>query len=754
MNPLKLWYEQPASEWVEALPIGNGRLGAMVFGGIGAERVQFNESTVWTGHPHCYDHEGALHALPRMRQLLAEARTSFLRGDIEAAGCLQKEAEQIGMREFMSVPLRQKAYQPCGDLRLLFHGGGEAAEYHRELDLDSAVATVRYRIGDTVFKRECFASNPGDVIVLRITGDRPGKIGFMARMDSPHVSATTGNYPRAILRNGSQLALAGCVASDGVSFEARLQVEAQGGRVGFMNDAVMVEGADAVTLLLTVATNVRNFADLGADPAARCDAILAPLRGKDYEMLLAEHVADYRTLFRRVSLDLGETPAATLPTDRRLERSADGNDPGLAALVFQYGRYLLISSSRPGGQPANLQGVWNDQMCPPWDSKLTTNINLQMNYWPAEVTNLSECAEPLFDLIAECAETGARTARTHYGARGWVVHHNTDLWRGTAPINGSDHGIWVTGGAWLCLHLWEHYLYTEDPVFLARRAYPLMKQAALFFLDFLSEDPVSGFLVSSPSHSPEHGGLVVGAAMDHQIIRDLFANTAAAARRLDLDPDLAAQLAATGARIAPDQVGRHGQLQEWLEDKDDPNDQHRHVSHLWAVYPGAGITPSEKALLDAARQSLIFRGDRANGWSMGWRVNLWARFLEGDHAHLTLTQLLRPAHHSAGTGNGGLYPNLFVACPPFQIDSNFGTPAGIAEMLLQSHRGELHLLPALPGAWPTGAVKGLRARGNYTVDITWRDGVVTDYRVVSPIPREVRVRVNGHQELVSADVQE
>jgi len=716
---LKLWYKQPSKQWEDALPVGNGKLAAMVFGGVKTERIQFNEETLWTGEPRSYAHKGASQYLDQIRTLLNEEK--------------QKEAEDLATREFMGVPMRQMAYQAFGDLYMDFMNHENFTDYSRELDLQDGIARVKYKSNGATFTREVFASYPAKAIYIKLKTDQSGKLNFVLRMDAIHLD-------KKMTTNGNELTLHVKVDKGVLEGVAKVKLLTDG-KLRQGEGKITIENATTATVILSAATSYIDYKTVNGKPGEITSSILK--NSVDFEQAKKGHTADYQKFFARFNLDLPANENSVLPTDERLLKFKDvPDDPAFLALYVQYARYLLITSSRPGTHPANLQGKWNDKLNPSWDSKYTVNINTEMNYWPVEMTNLSELHQPLFGMIRDLSKTGAEVAKEHYNASGWLVHHNTDLWRGAAPINAANHGIWVTGGAWLSLHLWEHYRFTQDKEFLKQTAYPLMKGAAEFFVDFLVKEPKTGFLISSPSNSPENGGLVAGPTMDHQIIRGLFKACIESAEILKTDADFVSKLKMIIPEIAPNKIGKAGQLQEWMTDIDDTTSHHRHVSHLWGVYPGEEITPIKTPdLLNAAKKSLEFRGDDGTGWSLAWKINYWARFLDGDHAYTMIRKLFNPIMDaSIKKGGGGSYPNLFDAHPPFQIDGNFGGAAGILECLVQSHLGEINLLPALPSALPDGKITGLVTRGAFELSMEWKSGKLVSVSILSKTGNKCRMR--------------
>jgi alpha-L-fucosidase 2 len=721
-HQLRLWYPQPASEWLRALPIGNGRLGAMVFGGTASERLQLNEDTVWGGGPYSPANVGGV-------DQLAEIRRRVFAGDWSGAQTLINN-------EFMGTPLGELPYQVVGNLGIDFSGADGAANYYRELDLTTAVALTRYTAGGVTYTREVFASAPDQVIVVRLTASQSGRITFTADFDSLHTGYTIHSpNQQTIGLDATSQTVNGVTGR--VRFRTLARAIATGGTVASSAGKLTVTGATAVTLLLSTGTNYTDYQNLTGDQNARALQPIQAAAGRTYADLRARHVADYQALFNRTSLDLGTTAAAANATDSRIANFAGGTDPQLVTLLFQFGRYLLISSSRPGTQPANLQGIWCEGRMPPWGSKYTININTEMNYWLAGPTNLIELTEPVLDMLDELAVAGAETAELQYGARGWVCHHNTDGWRGTAPVDGAFWGMWQTGGAWMALHIWEHYRFTGDTAKLRAR-YPVLKGAAQFFVDALVQDPSSGYLVTCPSNSPEnshHSGSTVcaGPTMDMQIIRDLFGAVASAADVLGTDAAFRDQVRALANRLVPNRTGAQGQLREWQADWDAgaPEQTHRHVSHLYGLHPSNQITPrGTPALAQAARVTLAKRGDGGTGWSLAWKINFWARLEDGARSYSLLRNQLTTERTA---------PNLFCLHPPFQIDGNFGATAGIAEWLLQSHAGEIRLLPALPPSLPNGSVRGLRARGGDTIGITWQNGQITAATLLAAADHPVRV---------------
>ncbi|GJM35479.1 MAG: hypothetical protein DHS20C18_44800 [Saprospiraceae bacterium] len=707
---MNLSYDAPAEKWVEALPVGNGSLGTMVFGGVEEERLQFNEETLWAGQPHDYSHKGAGEHLAEIRRLLSEGK--------------QREAQDLATRAFMSVPLKQVPYQPFGDLRIKFKDHQNYTNYKRRLDLTKAASTVTYQVDGVHYKREVIASYPDQVLAVHLTAGKAKSLSFAIWMDALHedqkvVSTGAGQTLKVQVKDGALRGVA--------TFKIKTN-----GKLSRAGNRLEVANASWATIYLSAATNFIDYNNVSGDPEAVVARVLAKVEGVKYKKVRKKHVRDYQLLYDRFEIDFGDNGRSETTTDKRIyDFWKAPNDPQLVALYVQYARYLLLASSRPGTKPATLQGIWNDKLKPPWFSSYTTNINLEMNYWPVEMANLSECHEPLFSLIRDLSQTGKSVAKEHYNAEGWIAHHNIDIWRGAAPVNASNHGIWLGAGAWLSTHIWEHYLFSLDRDFL-REHYPLMRDAAIFYSQFLYIDPSTGYLISSPSNSPEIGGLVAGPTMDHQLIRALFRIIITSSKILGEDEVLASSLKEMLPRIAPNKIGQHGQLQEWMEDKDDPDNHHRHVSHLWAVHPGNEINWEETPeLMKAAQQSLEYRGDNGTGWSLAWKINFWSRFRDGDRAYQLLHRLLSPAEEPERKIRGGSYPNLFDAHPPFQIDGNFGGAAGILEMLIQSHLGKIELLSALPSALPQGRISGVCARGGFELNFTWEDSTLTSVEVLS-----------------------
>ncbi len=733
-NELKLWYDKPATIWNEALPLGNGRLGAMVFGDPAVERLQLNEETIWAGSPNSNAHTKSIEALPKVRQLVFEGKFD--------------EAQDLATRDIMSQTNDGMPYQTFGSAYISFPGHQKYTNYYRDLDIENATAKVKYTVNGVEFTREILTSFSDQVIVVKLSASQPGQITANVFMNSPidkTVPSTEGNQ---ILLSGIGTNFENVKGK--VKFQGRIEAKNKGGEVSASNGILSINKADEVTLYISIATNFKNYQDITEDEIAKSKSFLEKAISKDFETIKKAHVAYYQKFFNRVSLDLGSNDAIKKPTNERIRDFKKEFDPQLASLYFQFGRYLLISSSQPGGQPANLQGIWNDMVTPPWDSKYTTNINAEMNYWPAELTNLTEMHEPFIQMAKELSVTGAVTAKTMYNANGWVLHHNTDIWRVTAPVDQAASGMWPTGGAWVCQDLWERYLYTGDKKYLAE-IYPIMKGASDFFLDFMVMDPNTGYLVVVPSSSPEntHAGgtgkstIASGTTMDNQLVFDLFTHVIEASKLIAPDENYTKKLSDALAKMAPMKIGKHSQLQEWQDDWDDPKDNHRHVSHLYGLFPSNQISPIKTPeLFEGAKQSLIYRTDESTGWSMGWKVNLWARLLDGNHAYKLIQDQLHLVTADQRKG-GGTYPNMLDAHQPFQIDGNFGCTAGIAEMLMQSQEDAIHLLPALPTVWKDGSIKGLVTRGGFVIDMTWKNNKVSTLKVYSKLGGNCRLKLEN-----------